>query len=594
MKPFALLAMLFSLAVMLLVGGADAAFAQTEACCLPTACADLTPTDCTAQGGTSLGAGSTCAVDSQLCLSSPVACCSIEAQNGCVDAASITECTNTWIGYSLGLGTTCAKDGLQCTNLPTTTLPPTTTTTLPPTEACCTVPLGRDDPAAIALGCIDVSAFDCVSLYAGTPLGPGTNCTIDGQRCLPPSTTTTSTSSTTTSTTTTSSTTTSSTTSTTLATCGDGVITGTEECDDGNAVAGDGCDDNCLVELCWTCVTGSVPPVSTCTPLDGVSCDDGDTCTIGDTCVTGTCTSTDVTLRAACDWIIVAGDPAKRVRAQSREQSQIGGDICADRLIIGELAQTAGDLVATEATFRNGLRISPNASVTGDIVTGGAMVRGRPRGTLLPGLAVDEVAAGVVVVKDASTNYDTTGAHAQVAACSVAQGGVDSGASALEALAQTASLGNVKVSTKTGPLTIGPGSTPGVVAGAVNVIDFDSLTVVTDGVVNLDGGGDPSTVYVLRVLRTVGAKGKKGKLTIKLRSVLNLTNGQLPENVAILVTGKKCHLGLRIAGSGVVICPNGRLKLNALSTWDGALLGGKAKVFVGQDVVLTHQPFLAF
>ena len=34
-----------------------------------------------------------------------------------------------------------------------------------------------------------------------------------------------------------------------LATCGDGVMNGDEQCDDGNRTSGDGCDANCRAEI---------------------------------------------------------------------------------------------------------------------------------------------------------------------------------------------------------------------------------------------------------------------------------------------------------------------------------------------------------
>jgi cysteine-rich repeat protein len=43
--------------------------------------------------------------------------------------------------------------------------------------------------------------------------------------------------------------------------CGDGVVSGNEECDDGNTTSGDGCSATCTVEAGYTC-TGS-PSVCT-------------------------------------------------------------------------------------------------------------------------------------------------------------------------------------------------------------------------------------------------------------------------------------------------------------------------------------------
>ena len=54
--------------------------------------------------------------------------------------------------------------------------------------------------------------------------------------------------------------------------CGDGVVTGDEECDDGNGVSGDCCSAACQIEA------------------DGSVCDDGDVCTSVSSCLAGACT----------------------------------------------------------------------------------------------------------------------------------------------------------------------------------------------------------------------------------------------------------------------------------------------------------------
>lgn len=63
--------------------------------------------------------------------------------------------------------------------------------------------------------------------------------------------------------------------------CGDGVVSGTEECDDGNNVDGDGCDADCT----WTCASAA-----DCS--DGNECNGEETCampgTLGSRCEAGT------------------------------------------------------------------------------------------------------------------------------------------------------------------------------------------------------------------------------------------------------------------------------------------------------------------
>jgi cysteine-rich repeat protein len=76
------------------------------------------------------------------------------------------------------------------------------------------------------------------------------------------------------------------------ATCGDGLITGTEQCDDGNTVSGDGCSSSCQIETGFQCVS-TQPSHCWSTCGDGVKtpnekCDDGNL-TNGDGC-TSACT----------------------------------------------------------------------------------------------------------------------------------------------------------------------------------------------------------------------------------------------------------------------------------------------------------------
>ncbi len=73
-------------------------------------------------------------------------------------------------------------------------------------------------------------------------------------------------------------------------TCGDGIVSGTEQCDDGNTTSGDGCSSTCQVEPGWTCPT----PGAACKKIEfcgdgvvdldiGEQCDDGNTVS-GDGC----------------------------------------------------------------------------------------------------------------------------------------------------------------------------------------------------------------------------------------------------------------------------------------------------------------------
>ncbi|HYC55762.1 MAG TPA: choice-of-anchor L domain-containing protein [Candidatus Binatia bacterium] len=379
------------------------------------------------------------------------------------------------------------------------------------------------------------------------------------------------------------------------AACGNGCVEQGESCDDGDTASGDGCSATCEQEQCFSCTsfptstsTTLVPALavegpgcggpSVCAPDVGASCDDGDLCTVGDSCGNGgTCGGDAVIIPAACRWVMVGGDPSRRVRARTRGQTEVTGDICGEETVIGETSTTDGDVVGMYA-IGNGVRIGPAASISGDVVTAGGAVKGKPAGSILPETTVDFVAGNTSLPKGGDV-YDTTGTHAQVAACNQAQDEIDSSAALLDALPSSATLGNVHIEGGSS-LTLAPGITPGVVAGALNVIDIDRFTSGNEVDLILDGGGNPDTVYVLRVAK---------KLDLHFRGGLLITGDQQASKV--IVYGKnKCKFGEEVTGSGTVICPEGKLLMEERASWTGALLGGKQIVQLRDSGVLTHVP----
>ncbi|MBI5504200.1 MAG: DUF3494 domain-containing protein [Deltaproteobacteria bacterium] len=436
-------------------------------------------------------------------------------------------------------GNTLSGDGCDAncqveTPASTTTTSTTTTTTLPATGACCADGL-----------CSVTTAAQC---EVGTYQGDGTNCDAPG----------------------------------TCAVCGDGLIESGEDCDDANTATGDGCDDTCNVEPCWACTADTAPtttiPVlpgpSTCTPDDGASCDDGDICTVGDTCLGGTCDGDAVVIPAACRWVMV-GDTS--VQSRTRGETQVTGHICGGRVRIGEFTTTNGDAVATLASGV-GIQISSHAAVTGDIVTGGSAVRGKPRLVLLPGLATDVVAGGSTAVQsgDPTAIYDTLGTNVRVDDCADAQGDVAAGDLMLAGLPPGPNLGDTFIAPN-GSLTL-TASSP----GGLNVFDFRKLLSGADATLTLDGAGNAGSVFVLRVEK---------KLDLRLRSKIVLAGSTVPGNV-IIYSQAKCRFGNEVTGAGTVFCPAGKLVLEERSVWQGALVGGKGRVELRNKGILVHAPLL--
>jgi len=46
--------------------------------------------------------------------------------------------------------------------------------------------------------------------------------------------------------------------------CGDGRLTGAEQCEDGNTKGGDGCEADCTITNKWDCEGGSTTSTTTC------------------------------------------------------------------------------------------------------------------------------------------------------------------------------------------------------------------------------------------------------------------------------------------------------------------------------------------
>ncbi|MBO6935652.1 MAG: DUF4215 domain-containing protein [Deltaproteobacteria bacterium] len=171
--------------------------------------------------------------------------------------------------------------------------------------------------------------------------------------------------------------------------CGDGVVSGNEECDDDNTADTDGCSATCTVESGFVC-DDSEP--STCRATvcgDGViegdeECDDDNaTATDGcsDTCVVESgfvCEGEPSTCRAT-----VCGDGVIEGDEECDDDNATATDGCSDTCALESGFRCIGEpstcaVPATNATCGGATAISTDTSLTGEnIVSGGA----RPQGT---------------------------------------------------------------------------------------------------------------------------------------------------------------------------------------------------------------------
>ncbi|MFN2377668.1 MAG: DUF4215 domain-containing protein [Candidatus Binatia bacterium] len=390
--------------------------------------------------------------------------------------------------------------------------------------------------------------------------------------------------------------------------CGNGVAGGLEQCDDGNNDAGDCCSPSCTFEAMGSpcldaadgdCTDPGCDGAGACEEQaadNGTPCDDDEECSNASACNGGSCVGTSyVVTGLACNWAVVgnpwpgAGTDTRRVDLTQGASST--GPWCGAAARIGDTTTMTGDLVVTGNSTAVGAEIDNLANIDAlDVVADNVSVIGLA-GDSLPGLPfpTTSVAAGQVVAKTPSGEYDTTGLDQRVDQCEAAQLSIStSTATQLDALSADADLGATGTGlASSSTFTINP-----VNPGVVNVIDLDNLTGNTGVTLNISGGNDPGTVMILRI---------DGSFDTNVGWIWNLTDGLTPERLLIYGKGGgtgNCEIGQNnTGGGGTIFCPNGRIRIVSGSTWTGALFGGGAStiaVDVGQNVVLTHQRFLGF
>ncbi len=340
---------------------------------------------------------------------------------------------------------------------------------------------------------------------------------------------------------------------------------GTDPCVDGNACTVDDCDEGGD-----SCIFDPLPELA--------SCEDGDFCTLDDQCIGGACVGQTPLLADLCPWVLIATD-VKKDKIKTGRATDVLGDICAKKLIIGQASTNDSTIVADEASSPSAIKFGQDAIVDDDIVTAGGGVKGKSQ-ISLPALVEGKLAPGSLVAKlDASGFYDLTGTHGFVVDCQAARGAFDAAATAIEGLSSTQSLGVVKL--KSGQPQTFTADTP----GGVSVIDIDKLVAGRDVVLTFDGAGDSGSVIVVRVA---------GLMKIASRATIEATNGLLPENLLIYVAGKKCQVGDKAEGVGTLLCAGGKVSLGDNSDWVGTLMAGRKSLKVGEATAVTYSPFQGF
>ncbi len=355
-------------------------------------------------------------------------------------------------------------------------------------------------------------------------------------------------------------------------TCVSGVCSGTGQqgCDDDNSCTSDACDEG--GDSCMHTTIG-----------DGLACNDADPCSLDDVCSGGVCVGTPPLLDDLCPWTVVLREQESMDMIKVESQASFEGDVCGGTIRLDGQVLVTSDLVADEAEGEEQLRLAVDVAVGEDIVSGGGGAISNPSLSFLPYISPDTQTLAPLSLQakdDGSGVFDFTGSHDLLARCHAARTGYDAATLAVDSLAQTSTFPAVKL----GPfeqVTI-----PATVVGGVNVIDITgSIKVGDSSVLQLDGGGDPNTVMILRI---------SNRVKMYVLSTLELTGGLLPENVLIAIKGKKCMFNTFSSGAGTVLCSPGRVVARQGVAWVGAFFGDGRYFSAGQDTVFIYRPFQGF
>jgi hypothetical protein len=124
------------------------------------------------------------------------------------------------------------------------------------------------------------------------------------------------------------------------------------------------------------------------------------------------------------------------------------------------------------------------------------------------------------------------------------------------------------------------------VVGSLNVIDVDAGVVAgTDSVLELDGGGDASSMLVMRIA---------GRMKLQLRSTLVLSGGLAPEHTLLYVKGGGCQISDLTLGAGTVLCSPARVRIGRSAAWAGAVFADGRLMRIGDKSTFRYMPFRGF
>ncbi len=349
--------------------------------------------------------------------------------------------------------------------------------------------------------------------------------------------------------------------------CNDGVF-----CNGADTCAGGVCThagSPCPETDCNSCQEAT----DSCFDPEGTAClDEPDQCT-NDRCDgAGACEHTPIALAEVCNWAIVAGNEDLGSKVRTRLSVAIGGGVCADKADVGVNTSLDDGSWAMQRDAGTTLRFRGAATVgTGSVSTGGGCIKGS-EGILGTGYTEICCEDGIIPLAGGG-EVNACGNHDDLAACTLARAQVADDIALLDALSSTQSIDALNCSlAEPCVVTAGPG---------LNVIDVPKVSIQTDSVLTVDGGGYADSVVILRI-----AKGMKGKPNASLL----LAGGLDASRFAIYARDGGCKFGDSNSGSGTLFCPNGKVQFKLGTIWHGSI-GAGSGVNLNDYAVLDHVPF---
>jgi hypothetical protein len=257
----------------------------------------------------------------------------------------------------------------------------------------------------------------------------------------------------------------------------------------------------------------------------------------------------------------VLGGTEDTVTVLGATPTSIDGNLCSSRAFLGHDAFIGGDLVLTSSSGE-ALTVDGDVEVAGRIFTGGGEI-------VAPGGSTPATGASCGAAGDATAAIDR---------CRQAVRDAVHAAGVAAANTATSELGDHLVLDRGSTLTL-----PGMVVGALNVIDLEYLRLQRDATLLVPGNEATTLILNVRRALSVGAGARI------------VAQGIPPERILINVVGEGNRVRLRQGSeiSGTLLAVERNVLVGSNSLIEGAVIAGVRGLHFGPGTVVVHHGFTA-